>query len=1464
MKKFITLLFTITIILVPLASCGGNGENENNSGSESDNVIQTQEDFSGDIETSIFDFETFATLNTVESIVAYDGSISEEIHENTPSENMDYLVIDLSLALTNADGNGLDLSNLQLSLDGKTYARLDDDFLSNHNYEVLPTSTVYSGTYQGNIAFEIPTNSELSEATLVCGGASKNLNELATKGATLDFLGESNIPEYKTTIESQKVIDSNISEQFENGEYTFENPLIIPNPYGDTPLTALIMFETEEESEITLFIEGKDEYTNVEYTFEGSNTVHQIPVVGLYAEYDNKVTISDNNGNSQTHIIKTQALPDNAPDFVLNSSEPSKMEAGMTFLSVNTYGTTIVDPNGEVRWYYNNSTADSPFHRLENGNMIIASDLYEYPERGRLLEIDLLGKVHNSYNANATIHHDSEENTNGNFLVSIDNGYKEIDRETGDIVHTFTTGEILPVEMQEYYNNNLPANNSENDWIHFNTNSPDGDYVYISPRNQDIIIKMEQYSNEIQWILGEPENIPAELKQYWLEPLGDFDFHMGQHAPERIADLDDNPDTVDIMVFNNNYYHVRGNEDISEQFSSSMHYRVNEKDMTVELVWEFGEELGADYHSEWHGDADYLENANTSLITFSGGATNQPRNHTSIIEVTKDDDKEVVFDLDVKDDNRNIYTYRSERLSLYPDTWEVDVFNNQSKALNESENSEFLKTVDVDVSNMGESPVKISKIGISEDGYLYVRGVDNTVDSAIVFDNGESKVYSELTYASANSFETKVDLSSLLNGSYKVGILSNEDEIPSYYSETEYYFEIIDDVTFSEKSQVSVDERMGNSFTQGDYTLANPLITVDPYDVSPLTAIIMFNTEKPSSVTVTVKGIDSSVDISNTFDEVSTTHSIPVLGLYGGTDNQVVVDVTYDDGTTESNTLSIQTEEIGDVLYDVDMETNIDTESNGKLIFFEGNRNFAVDNNGDVRWYFGSDLLAGNMGSPLRLLENGNIAIINEELSSAPYYASGIYEMNYLGKIIKSYEVVHAHHEITELPNGNLLVPSKSPDRDTEEDYIVEIDRVTGEIVKTIDLYEILDIDKIADDVYVKIDNYNQNMAEGLTEEEVMDLAVTAGEHDWFHLNSMSYNDGELVLSGRHQDMVVNIDYETCEVNWILTDPSDKLPESLQAKLLTPVGENFEYQYGQHAIIYENNILTLYDNGNHRSKDVDSVISDADNYSRGVAYQIDDEQMTVQQIWDFGKDEEFQTFTPYIGDIDILGDNHYLINFGGLIYENGQQSSNVLGGFAGLADTLSRVVEVKNGEIITNVVISDDEYSNSFRASKRDIYEKQKEEDTTILNLKSVTNLMDYLEILSNNLDKYSVFISAKNEASSAFHNGYLAGFNSIGLEGTLKDQIRSSYIGIVSEGNVVENCAYELLEESGTLSDGSTYTILSGGFDYGNVSSIIINNKEYSINKIGLNFVIYDNEQHKVVDSVNFNTYEAEKSALR
>ena len=470
----------------------------------------------------------------------------------------------------------------------------------------------------------------------------------------------------------------------------------------------------------------------------------------------------------------------------------------------------------------------------------------------------------------------------------------------------------------------------------------------------------------------------------------------------------------------------------------------------------------------------------------------------------------------------------------------------------------------------------------------------------------------------------------------------------------------------------SEQQELEKEFTSEGYTLDNPNVIVDPYNNSPLTALVIFETAKKEKVKITIEGEDDLTTYTHQFDKEKV-HYIPVYGLYAGKENTVVIECG-----NEKKELKIKTEELPD---DFILPTSVKKEESkltNDLYFFtpsSGGCTCAYDTNGDVRWY-----LTNTATWKIDRLENGHLLVSTERLVNSPYYLTGLYEMDMLGKIYVEYSLPGGyHHDYYEMPNGNLLVASDdfNSGKGTVEDYIVELDRETGKIVKTIDLKDIL------------------NMEDGKSENWV--------EYDWFHNNSVWYDEktNSITLSGRHQDAVINIDYDTEKLNWIIGDPTN-WSEEYQKYFFKPVGDDFEWQWSQHAaMITPEGYVFIFDNGNNKSKNEDEYVDAEDSYSRGVMYKIDTEKMTIEQVWEYGKERGSEFYSPYISDVDYLDKDHYIVHSGGIVYVDGK-NSNQPAGISGADKLVSDTVEILNDKVIFEIKLP----SNNYRVEKMSLYSK--------------------------------------------------------------------------------------------------------------------------------------------------------------
>lgn len=436
-------------------------------------------------------------------------------------------------------------------------------------------------------------------------------------------------------------------------------------------------------------------------------------------------------------------------------------------------------------------------------------------------------------------------------------------------------------------------------------------------------------------------------------------------------------------------------------------------------------------------------------------------------------------------------------------------------------------------------------------------------------------------------------------------------------------------------------------------------ITPDPLGYAPLTAEVRVRTDRPIQVEVVVEGQGASDDLRHRFGTFSARGQFPVLGLYPDAVNTVTVRILDPDGTLLGDTVhSIRTPPLPAALPSI----TIDAASPGamkpgmNLVSYFGNdgqltpqRPFMFDENGTIRWYL--DLRDHPNLSQL-FYDDGVERLANGNLYFGDGSTGRIIEMDMLGRIVHAWPLpgYGFHHQVLEKPDGNFIVTVNKQGEPTIEDYVIEVDRQTGAIVREWSLKEALDPTRRA------------------WPTPFADLDV-----DWFHANGVAYDPGDdaIIVSGRTQG-TVKLTSDN-DVVWILaphrgwgtagdgTDLSTRLLQPLDAEgrpITDPAvldgtsnAPDFEWAWYQHAPeLMPDGTLLLFDNGDNRNY-VDRPL-----YSRAVAYRIDEVAMTVRQVWEYGKERGEETFSRIVSDVDYHAaeDNVVFmpgaVGFGGVAY----------------------------------------------------------------------------------------------------------------------------------------------------------------------------------------------------------------------
>lgn len=226
------------------------------------------------------------------------------------------------------------------------------------------------------------------------------------------------------------------------------------------------------------------------------------------------------------------------------------------------------------------------------------------------------------------------------------------------------------------------------------------------------------------------------------------------------------------------------------------------------------------------------------------------------------------------------------------------------------------------------------------------------------------------------------------------------------------------------------------------------------------------------------------------------------------------------------------------------------------------------------------------------------------------------------------------HHEATRLPDGNLLVLASVEQILTDVqgpgpvdvigDMVLILDRDL-QVVWTWDTFDHLDPARAA--------VLGETCASGGCPPHY--LSTTA--HDWTHGNSVQRTpDGNLLLSLRHQDWVIKIDYRdglgNGAVLWKLGKDGDFT--------LDPPGEAwFSHQHDARFDPTDASSVTLFDNGNSR------IAFSPGETSRGLAIHIDENAKTAR----FVHDTDFPFFAFALGSAQRLEDGGYHFNAGWII-----------------------------------------------------------------------------------------------------------------------------------------------------------------------------------------------------------------------
>lgn len=334
-------------------------------------------------------------------------------------------------------------------------------------------------------------------------------------------------------------------------------------------------------------------------------------------------------------------------------------------------------------------------------------------------------------------------------------------------------------------------------------------------------------------------------------------------------------------------------------------------------------------------------------------------------------------------------------------------------------------------------------------------------------------------------------------------------------------------------------------------------------------------------------------------------------------------------------------------------------------------QNAIIDTKGEVRWY----MFVSPIYDEEHIYKAGFMVGFHQTGDGLITFGYGqrYAKMDLMGRMVYNRRLPPGYadfsHALDPAQNGHTFLRVSSSDYrrpdgkrvHTVRDVIIEVDE-NGSVVDDFRLFDILDpyrdvVIKSLDQGAVCLNIDASKSGQTLSAEDLAkmdqndnfgDVTGTGPGRNWAHVNSVDYDptDDSIIISSRHQSALIKIGRDK-QVKWIMGSP-EGWKDKFKDKILTPVDHNgkpikcegskcentdFDWTWTQHTgwrvdakstpdIFY----LSVFDNGDGRGMEQPAL--PGMKYSRAVIYKIDQKKMTVEQIWEYGKERGSEWYSP--------------------------------------------------------------------------------------------------------------------------------------------------------------------------------------------------------------------------------------------
>ena len=463
--------------------------------------------------------------------------------------------------------------------------------------------------------------------------------------------------------------------------------------------------------------------------------------------------------------------------------------------------------------------------------------------------------------------------------------------------------------------------------------------------------------------------------------------------------------------------------------------------------------------------------------------------------------------------------------------------------------------------------------------------------------------------------------------------------------------------------------------SSGPEIIESVTLEPNPNSAVPLAAIVKFAADRPVTTAIRVSDGENNwtLDYDGTWDPSA---GLAVVGMRPDRRHEIRVTVReVDGGAVEAGPFEFTTPplpEVGDDFPAINVvASNPEKMEPGVTLFNPRRRRvgavpnpadrlgmlMALDASGEVVWYYRTTEDSIN---DFGLTRSGTILFASR--------LNRLVEIDWLGNVVNRWyaknwprsgseegvgvDAVSFHHAVDELPDGNIIALSieerefddyytndANPNaarkrRKVIGDVIIEFEPDTGRIVWEWHAFDHMDPYRVG-------------------YESLFPFWARRGfpdTVDWSHANNLIYDesDDSIAVNFRVQGAFMKIDRASRRIKWILSEPSGW--GDLSDRVLKADGA-VRWPYHQHSPTpTPEGTLLVFDNGNYQARPFDKPLPPKDTYSRAVEYKIDEENMTVRELWASETMGPDRVVSMAMGDVEWLPrSKNILVGYGALV-----------------------------------------------------------------------------------------------------------------------------------------------------------------------------------------------------------------------